>query len=147
MAAGKASLDAFLDQMTLGEALRLLAGRPGDPPYPHSTGAIGDFPKFGIPCVQTCDGPAGVRREGTATNFPCAALLAFIVLFNLITLPVEVDASRRALAEVERLNLLTDEELAGGKKVLFAAGMTYFISLVASIVQLLRLLSLANRRR
>ena len=36
---------------------------------------------------------------------------------------------------------------AGGKKVLFAAGMTYFISLVASIVQLLRLLSLANRRR
>ena len=76
VAAGKASLDAFLDQMTLGEALRLLAGRPGDPPYPHSTGAIGDFPKFGIPCVQTCDGPAGVRREGTATNFPCATLLA-----------------------------------------------------------------------
>ena len=76
-----------------------------------------------------------------------AVLFSGIVLFNLITLPVEVDASRRALAEVERLNLLTDEELAGGKKVLFAAGMTYFISLVASIVQLLRLLSLANRRR
>ena len=76
-----------------------------------------------------------------------AVLFSGIVLFNLITLPVEVDASRRALVEVERLNLLTDEELAGGKKVLFAAGMTYFISLVASIVQLLRLLSLANRRR
>ena len=76
-----------------------------------------------------------------------AVLFSGIVLFNLITLPVEVNASRRALAEVERLNLLTDEELAGGKKVLFAAGMTYFISLVASIVQLLRLLSLANRRR
>ncbi len=76
-----------------------------------------------------------------------AVLFSGIVLFNLITLPVEVDASRRALAEVERLTLLTDEELAGGKKVLFAAGMTYFISLVASIVQLLRLLSLANRRR
>ena len=76
-----------------------------------------------------------------------AVLFSGIVLFNLITLPVEVDASRRAQAEVERLNLLTDEELAGGKKVLFAAGMTYFISLVASIVQLLRLLSLANRRR
>ena len=76
-----------------------------------------------------------------------AVLFSGIVLFNLITLPVEVDASRRALAEVERLNLLTDEELTGGKKVLFAAGMTYFISLVASIVQLLRLLSLANRRR
>ena len=76
-----------------------------------------------------------------------AVLFSGIVLFNLITLPVEVDASRRALAEVERMNLLTDEELAGGKKVLFAAGMTYFISLMASVVQLLRLLSLANRRR
>ena len=76
-----------------------------------------------------------------------AVLFSGIVLFNLVTLPVEVDASRRALAEVERMNLLTDEELAGGKKVLFAAGMTYFISLVSSIVQLLRLLSLANNRR
>ena len=76
-----------------------------------------------------------------------AVLFSGIVLFNLVTLPVEVDASRRALAEVERMNLLTDEELADGKKVLFAAGMTYFISLVSSIVQLLRLLSLANNRR
>jgi len=76
-----------------------------------------------------------------------ALLFSGIVLFNLVTLPVEVDASRRAMAEVERLNLLTDEEKAGGRKVLFAAGMTYFISLVSSIVQLLRLLSLANRRK
>lgn len=76
-----------------------------------------------------------------------ALLFSGIVLFNLVTLPVEVDASRRALSEVERLNLLTDEEMVGGRKVLTAAGMTYFISLVASIVQLLRLLNLANRRR
>ena len=75
-----------------------------------------------------------------------AVLFSGIVLFNLITLPVEVDASRRALAEVERMNILTGEELVGGKKVLFAAGMTYFIALVTSIVQLLRLLSMANRR-
>ena len=76
-----------------------------------------------------------------------AVLFSGIVLFNLVTLPVEVDASRRALAEVDRLSLLTDEEKQGGQKVLVAAGMTYFISLVSSIVQLLRLLSLANRRR
>ena len=76
-----------------------------------------------------------------------AVLFSGIVLFNLVTLPVEVDASRRALAEVERLNLLSHEEMRGGRKVLVAAGMTYFISLVASIVQLLRLLSLAQRRR
>ena len=76
-----------------------------------------------------------------------AILLSGIVLFNLVTLPVEVDASRRAMAEVDRLGLLTDEERVGGRKVLFAAGMTYFISLMTSIVQLLRLLSIANSRR
>lgn len=76
-----------------------------------------------------------------------AVLFSGIVLFNLVTLPVEVDASRRALADVERLGLLTEEELKGGRKVLTAAGMTYFISLVTSVVQLLRLLSLVNRRR
>ena len=76
-----------------------------------------------------------------------AILFSGIVLFNLVTLPVEVDASRRAMAEVDRLGLLTDEERIGGRKVLFAAGMTYFISLMMSIVQLLRLLSIANNRR
>ena len=76
-----------------------------------------------------------------------AVLFSGIVLFNLVTLPVEVDASRRAMAEVGRLGLLTDEERIGGRKVLFAAGMTYFISLMTSIVQLLRLLSIANSRR
>ena len=76
-----------------------------------------------------------------------AVLFSGIVLFNLVTLPVEVDASRRAMAEVDRLSLLTEEERIGGRKVLFAAGMTYFISLMTSIVQLLRLLSIANSRR
>ena len=76
-----------------------------------------------------------------------AVLFSGIVLFNLVTLPVEVDASRRAMAEVDRLGLLTDEERIRGRKVLFAAGMTYFIALMTSIVQLLRLLSIANSRR
>lgn len=75
-----------------------------------------------------------------------AVLFSGIVLFNLVTLPVEADASRRALREVERLGILADDEMVGGKKVLIAAGMTYFISLVTSIVQLLRLLSLARRK-
>ena len=50
-----------------------------------------------------------------------AVLFSGIVLFNLVTLPVEVDASKRALHEVERLGLLTDDELVGGRKVLTAA--------------------------
>ena len=75
-----------------------------------------------------------------------AVLFSGIVFFNLVTLPVEVDASRRAMHEVERLGILTEDEMVGGRKVLTAAGMTYFISLVTSIVQLLRLLSLARRK-
>ena len=89
----------------------------------------------------------GILLSRTSLITLGAILFSGIVLFNLVTLPVEVDASRRALAEVDRLGLLTDEEKVGGRKVLVAAGMTYFISLVTSIVQLLRLLSLANNRR
>ena len=74
-----------------------------------------------------------------------AILFSGIVAFHFVTLPVEVNASRRALAEVERLGLLSEEELRGGRKVLTAAGMTYFMSLVTSLVQFLRLLSLARR--
>ena len=88
----------------------------------------------------------GILFQQTGLITLGAVLFSGIVLFNLVTLPVEVDASRRALSEVERLGLLTDDELVGGKKVLTAAGMTYFISLVTSIVQLLRLLSLTRRK-
>ena len=88
----------------------------------------------------------GILFQQTGLITLGAVLFSGIVLFNLVTLPVEVDASRRALSEVERLGLLTNDELVGGKKVLTAAGMTYFISLVTSIVQLLRLLSLARRK-
>ena len=90
---------------------------------------------------------AGIFLQRSGLIVFGALLFSGIVLFHLVTLPVEADASRRALAEVERLNLLTEEEMQGGRKVLVAAGMTYFIALVSSIVQLLRLLSLANRKR
>lgn len=76
-----------------------------------------------------------------------ALLFSAIVLFNFVTLPVEVDASRRALMQVTHLGILGGDEIKNGKKVLTAAGMTYFVSLLSAIVQLLRLLSIANRRR
>lgn len=88
----------------------------------------------------------GILFQQTGLITLGAVLFSGIVFFNLVTLPVEVDASRRAMREVERLGILTEDEMAGGKKVLTAAGMTYFISLVTSIVQLLRLLSLARRK-
>ena len=74
-------------------------------------------------------------------------LFAFVVFFQLITLPVEFDASRRAMAILSGNNLLWEEELRGARKVLTAAAMTYVASLFSSILQMLRLILLTNRRR
>ena len=73
-------------------------------------------------------------------------LFAFVVVFQLITLPVEFDASRRALLVLERDNILWNEEMTGAKKVLRAAALTYVASLFSSVLQLLRLFLLTQRR-
>ena len=64
-------------------------------------------------------------------------LFSAVALFQLATLPVELDASNRALIALERGNMLTSEELNGAKKVLNAAAMTYVAALVTSIMQIL----------
>lgn len=69
------------------------------------------------------------------------------VLFQLITLPVEFDASKRALATVSSCGLLTESEKAGGKKVLGAAAWTYVAAAASAILQLLRLVLLFGGRR
>ncbi len=74
-----------------------------------------------------------------------------IILFSLgfvisvITLPVEYNASNRALAILEQYHILTEDELTGTKKVLRAAGMTYVAAAAASLASLLRLLILTRR--
>ncbi len=77
------------------------------------------------------------------------ALFSLTVIFALITLPVEFNASRRALAILENKGYLQPDEMEGAKKVLSAAAMTYVASAVSAILQLLRLLILsgAGRRR
>ena len=72
---------------------------------------------------------------------------SFSVLFTLVTLPVEFDASKRALATIQGSNLLYDDEYTGAKKTLSAAAMTYVAAAATAIAQLLRLLLLASRRR
>ncbi len=72
---------------------------------------------------------------------------AFMVLFQAITLPVEFDASRRALNTISSEGLLTPDEQTGARKTLSAAAMTYVASLALSIAQLIRILASANRRR
>lgn len=71
------------------------------------------------------------------------------VLFQLVTLPVEFDASRRAVAKISQYGLLSEQENAGCKKVLTAAALTYVAAAAAAILQLLRLLILfgGGRRR
>ena len=73
-------------------------------------------------------------------------MFAAVVLFQLVTLPVELDASGRALKTLENDMILDPAEVAPARKVLKAAAMTYVAALVTSIIQLLRLLAAAKRR-
>ena len=73
-------------------------------------------------------------------------LFSLAVLFQLVTLPVEFNASTRARKILENGHVLGDTELAAGKKVLTAAALTYVASLASSILQLLRLIILAGGR-
>jgi Zn-dependent membrane protease YugP len=69
------------------------------------------------------------------------------VLFYVITLPVEFNASNRAIAILRANNVLNDKELKGVKKVLTAAALTYVASALTAIANLLRLVLMSRRRR
>ena len=73
-------------------------------------------------------------------------LYALSTLFQLLTLPAELNASRRAVKAIER-SVLTEEETKGAKKVLKAAALTYVAALAVSLMSLLRLMLIAGRRR
>ena len=75
-------------------------------------------------------------------------LFGLVVVFQLITLPVEFNASRRAVNAVKNGGILSDyDQVRGVKTVLSAAAMTYIAALLVSLAQMLRLLLLFNRRR
>ncbi len=76
-------------------------------------------------------------------------LFSFGVLFQIVTLPVEFDASKRALETISEMGILADGEMTGAQKVLKSAAMTYVASAAASILSLLRLILIARggRRR
>ena len=75
------------------------------------------------------------------------ALFAVTTLFQLVTLPVEYDASRRAKEQLFRLGLVHEHERLGVSKVLDAAALTYVAGLVSSVMQLLYLLTMARDNR
>lgn len=74
------------------------------------------------------------------------ALFAGFVLFELVTLPVELNASRRAVVALRQTNALSDEEMKGAEKVLRAAALTYLVALASAIANLLRLVLMSKRR-
>lgn len=75
------------------------------------------------------------------------ALYSFSTLFQLATLPVEFNASRRALTTLDRWGILTKQEHRAAGQVLSAAAMTYVAALAASLLSLLRLIYIFRRRR
>ena len=74
-------------------------------------------------------------------------LFSAALLFQIVTLPVEFDASRRAVKILDSSAMLDEEEFAGAKKVLRAAAMTYVAAVLSTALQLLRLVLLSGSRR
>ena len=75
------------------------------------------------------------------------ALLGVTALFQVVTLPVEFDASFRAISIINSEGMLVESEQAGAKKMLTAAALTYVAALAATILNILRLIAVRNSRR
>ena len=89
---------------------------------------------------------AGIIFSWRPLMYVGIATFAVVVLFSLITLPVEFDASRRANQMLSDSGYFTQEELNGVRSVLNAAALTYVASFISSLMQLVRLLLIARRR-
>ncbi len=94
---------------------------------------------------------AGLALASTAFGgvLITAAIILFslVVLFQVVTLPVEFNASRRALSTLESYHILDGEELKSAGKVLRAAAMTYVAAVANALLQLVRLLAIASKKR
>ncbi len=99
---------------------------------------FGSFLSWPVILIGLALGQTGLAQVGVV-------LFGFVVVFQLITLPVEFDASRRALAILEDGGLLMNEEMDGARKVLKAAALTYVAALFNTLLQLLRLAAIVNR--
>ena len=75
------------------------------------------------------------------------ALISIGLLFQLITLPVEFDASKRAKKELEKLKISNNEEAIGVKKMLTAAALTYVAGVLTSVLEIIRLIAIFNSDR
>lgn len=90
---------------------------------------------------------AGMLLNMLGLAYVGIVLFSLAVIFQLITLPVEFNASKRAVEVLDSMNMLTPEENGGVRKVLTAAALTYVAALLTSILQLLYYVSLVSNRR
>lgn len=86
-----------------------------------------------------------LMASGTMMNIGIVLFLG-VLIFHLVTLPVEFDASRRALKVLSGNGMMTGDEVGGARKVLGAAAMTYVAATLMAALQLLRLILLRNQR-
>ena len=104
--------------------------------------------KLSIPLLMAGLVLSGFSRVFLYLAYAGVLLYTLCAIFQIVTLPTEFDASRRALSSIESLGLLADgEELQGARKVLRAAALTYVAALATTLVQLLRFLILINDRK
>lgn len=91
---------------------------------------------------------AGSSMQGLGNTLFDIGVICFVVviLFHLITLPVELNASHRALQQMKQLQLVLPENYKGSRKVLTAAAMTYIAALAMAVANLLRILALRGDR-
>ena len=105
-----------------------------------SIGSMAAFPLFFIGMLFNLPG-----LSGTLMNLGIL-LFSGAVLFHLVTLPVEFDASKRALAQLTSSGAIAPQEVAGAKKVLDAAALTYVAAAAMAALQLIRLIMIRNSR-
>jgi len=89
----------------------------------------------------------GLFAQMTGLLYLGIILLSFGVLFQLVTLPVEFDASNRAIRQLRALDLTDEYTEVGTRKVLSAAALTYVVAALAAIANLMRLIMIARNRR
>ncbi|MBK6941299.1 MAG: zinc metallopeptidase [Planctomycetes bacterium] len=90
-----------------------------------------------MPLILLAVFSGGFQPGGNLFSWGAVAVLAAVSFFSLVTLPVEFDASKRALAVLGRTGILAEDELAGARSVLGAAAWTYVASAIMAIAQLL----------
>ena len=112
---------------------------------------VKDRARIFIDRVKPCPSAFSVRKEGRLSNFFIylgIACFGLSLVFQLVTLPVEFNASRRALDAIAQTGILSEDEQVGARKTLTAAALTYVAATAAALAQLLRLLVLfGNRNR